>query len=108
MTGTALLYGLAGVGLFSLGLYGVLAVEDRIRRVLAVNVMGTGVFMVLIALAARTADATPDPVLHAMVLTGIVVAVSATGLAVALACGLGDDDDGDRSPSGRTPGADGS
>jgi multicomponent Na+:H+ antiporter subunit C len=93
MTGSALLYGLAGVGLLSLGLYGVLAVDGQIRRVLSVNVMGTGVFMVLVALAARSADGPPDPVLHAMVLTGIVVAVSATGLAVALACGFANDEE---------------
>lgn len=106
MTGTALLYGLAGVVLLSLGLYGALAFDDRIRRVLAVNVMGTGVFMVLIALAARSAPRPPDPVLHAMVLTGIVVAVSATGLAVALACGLADDENERR--TGRTSDGEGS
>ena len=36
--------------------------------------------------AARVAGDRPDPVPHAMVLTGIVVAVSATALALALAC----------------------
>jgi len=40
------------------------------------------VFMFLIAIAKR--DILPDPVPHAMVLTGIVVAVSATALALAL------------------------
>jgi multicomponent Na+:H+ antiporter subunit C len=93
MTGTALLYGLAGIGLVSLGLYGALTVDDRIRRIMSVNIMGTGVFMVLVALATRAADRAPDPVLQAMVLTGIVVAVSATGLAVALVCSLADDED---------------
>jgi multicomponent Na+:H+ antiporter subunit C len=61
--------------------------------------------MVLVALAARSGDRPPDPVLHAMVLTGIVVAVSATGLAVALACGLADDEDDRR--SGGTPDGEG-
>ena len=79
-------YALGGVGLVSLGLYGVLAVGQMLRRILAVNVMGTGVFMILVALAARHPADAPDPVPHAMVLTGIVVAVSATALAVALAC----------------------
>lgn len=87
------LYAAAGIGLLALGLYGAIAVDDRIRRVLAVNVMGTGVFMVLIALASRTSTGPPDPVLHAMVLTGIVVAVSASGFAVALACRLVQSDD---------------
>ena len=38
----------------------------------------------LIALAKRTAEITPDPVPHAMVITGIVVAVSATALALVM------------------------
>ena len=46
--------------------------------------MGTGVFLVLLALAKRTGGAQPDPVPHAMVITGIVVAVSATALALTL------------------------
>jgi hypothetical protein len=52
---------------------------------LAINVMGAGVFMMLIAVAYRGPDLAPDPVPHALVLTGIVVAVSATALALALA-----------------------
>ena len=38
----------------------------------------------LVALAKRSGDALPDPVPHAMVITGIVVAVSATALALTL------------------------
>ena len=46
--------------------------------------MGTGVFMLLISIAYRGPDVAPDPIPHALVLTGIVVAVSATALALAL------------------------
>jgi len=46
--------------------------------------MGAGVFMLLIAVAYRGPGLPPDPVPHALVLTGIVVAVSATALALAL------------------------
>jgi len=84
----AILYAMGGVLLLALGFYGVLATVDRLRRVISVNVMGTGVFLVLISLAARNPDSGPDPVLHAMVLTGIVVAVSASALGIALACRL--------------------
>ncbi len=52
--------------------------------ILALNVMGSGVFLVLVALAKRTGNTAPDPVPHAMVITGIVVAVSATALALTL------------------------
>ena len=51
---------------------------------LAINVCGAGVFLVFVALAYRGPGLAPDPVPHALVLTGIVVAVSATALAVAL------------------------
>ena len=82
------LYALVGVGLFTLGLYGLIVYAHLLRKILAINIMGSGVFLVLVALAARTQDvvqgAVPDPVPHAMVITGIVVAVSATALALAL------------------------
>jgi len=51
--------------------------------------MGAGVFHVLVAVAYRGLDAAPDPVPQALVLTGIVVAVSATALALALGQRLG-------------------
>jgi multicomponent Na+:H+ antiporter subunit C len=76
---------LAGAALFALGLRGVFANVAPLRRIVAINVMGNGVFLVFITLAARVAGERPDPVPHAMVLTGIVVAVCATGLALTLA-----------------------
>lgn len=82
---SALLYSLTGVGLFSIGLYGVIGRLHFFKKIIGLNIMGSGVFMLLVALAARNPDE-PDPVPHVMVLTGIVVAVSATGLALALAC----------------------
>ena len=78
------LYTIVGAGLFSLGLYALIVHTHLLRKILAVNVMGSGVFLVLVALAARTQGTAPDPVPHAMVITGIVVAVSATALALAL------------------------
>lgn len=79
-----ILYALVGVGLFSLGLYGLIVHVHLLRKILALNIMGNGVFMVLVALAKRTGEAQPDSVPHAMVITGIVVAVSATALALTL------------------------
>lgn len=79
----ALAYGLAGAGLIAIGLYALIVRRHLLRKILAVNVVGNGVFLVLVALAQRSG--VPDPVPQAMVLTGIVVAVSATALALALA-----------------------
>lgn len=81
----ALLYGVAAAALCALGLYGVLAHAHLLRRIMALNVLGSGVFLLLIAIARRAPQLPPDPVPHAMVLTGIVVAVSTTALALALA-----------------------
>ncbi|HPC83778.1 MAG TPA: NADH-quinone oxidoreductase subunit K [Thermoanaerobaculaceae bacterium] len=78
-------YLVAGAALLALGLWGVAALPHVVRKILAVNLMGTGVFLVLVATAARTPGEVPDPVPHAMVLTGIVVSVCATALALALA-----------------------
>lgn len=80
-------HAIGGAGLIALGLYGLLAFHHALRRIIALNIMGSGVFLILVSLAART-DGSPDPVPHAMVLTGIVVAVSATALAIALTCKL--------------------
>ncbi len=80
------LYSLAGVALFGLGLYGVIAHAHLLRKILAVNIMSTGVALLLIAPARRASEGAPDPVPHALVLTGIVVIVSATAFALALAC----------------------
>ena len=79
-----LLFSIAAVLLFFMGLYGFFAQQHILRKVLAFNVMGNAVFMLLVAIAARNLD-TPDPVPHALVLTGIVIAVSATAFALALA-----------------------
>jgi multicomponent Na+:H+ antiporter subunit C len=79
------LYLLAGALLFAIGFYSLLVQTHVLRRVMALNVMGVGVFLLFTTLAARTRGAIPDPVPHAMVLTGIVVSVCATGLALALA-----------------------
>jgi len=79
-----ILYALVGVGLLSLGLYALIVHAHLLRKILAINVMGSGVFLILVALAKRTGEVLPDVVPHAMVITGIVVAISATALALAL------------------------
>ncbi len=79
-----LLYALVGIGLFCLGFYALIVHNHLLRKILAINVMGSGVFLVLVALARRGGETPPDPVPHAMVITGIVVAVSATALALGL------------------------
>lgn len=81
---TALPYALAGAGLFTLGLYALIVHAHLLRKILALNVMGSGVFLLLVALARRSGAALPDVVPQAMVITGIVVAVSATALALTL------------------------
>lgn len=78
------LYSGAGVVLFGIGLWSLLVHEAILRKLIAINIAGGGVFHVLIAIAYRGDVAPPDPVPHALVLTGIVVAVSATALALSL------------------------
>lgn len=79
-----MLYALVGVGVFGLGLYGVVARAHLLRKLLAFNLMGSGVFLALVGLSQRGRQGEMDPVSQALVLTGIVVAVSATGFALAL------------------------
>ena len=77
-----LLYSIAGAVLFALGFAATVLLSDALRRVLAFNIMGSGAFLVFVGLAQR--EGAVDPVPQAMVLTGIVVAVAATALALAL------------------------
>ncbi len=79
---TGLLFALTGAALFAMGVAGVVLIKPLLRRILAFNLMGSGAFLVLVGLAQRGGVA--DPVPQAMVLTGIVVAVAATALALAL------------------------
>ena len=79
---SGLVFALAGAALFAMGVAGVVLIAQLLRRVLAFNVMGSGAFLVLVGLGQRAG--VPDPVPQAMVLTGIVVAVAATALALAL------------------------
>ena len=103
----ALLYGLAGIALVAMGLYAALAARHVLRRLLGLNVLGSGVFMMLVALASRTTDIAtrPDPVPHAMVLTGSVVAVSATALGLALLRRMHAHDGSPRLPEDRDAGS---
>ena len=85
MTGVTL-FGLMGTALVGTGLYGAVVQPEPLRKVLALNLLGGGLFMILGVIARRGASAglPADPVPQALVITGIVVAFAATALAVAL------------------------
>ncbi len=79
---SALMFALTGAVLAGMGAKGLILLPHLLRKMIALNIMGAGVFLVLVSLAARSDP--PDPVPHAMVLTGLVVSISATGMALAL------------------------
>jgi multicomponent Na+:H+ antiporter subunit C len=83
---SATLAGLVGAALVGLGLYGVIADPRPLRKILAFNLVGSGVFLVfgIVARKGAAAGLSADPVPQAMVITGIVVAFAASALAVAL------------------------
>ncbi len=85
MTGLHLYLAAAAV-VFATGLYGFFAQPHLLKKLLALNVSASGIFLMLVAFAAR--GSTPDPVPHALVLTGIVISVSATAYGIALAAKL--------------------
>ena len=81
----ATLYGLCGAALVGLGLYGLLVNPQPLRKILSFNLVGSGVFLLFGVVARRGAalGMGGDPVPQALVITGIVLAVSATGLPAA-------------------------
>ena len=82
----ATLYGLCGALLVGLGLFGLIVHPQPLRKILAFNLIGGGVFLLFGVVARRGAAAgfEGDPVPHALIITGIVVAFAATALAIAL------------------------
>jgi len=85
----------ACVVLFCLGLYMLVAKSNLLKKVLGLNVMETAVFAFIVTagmveggdpptLGSGTSPPYASPIPHAMVLTGIVVAVSVTAVALAL------------------------
>ncbi len=83
---TAVVFGLCGAAAAGLGLYGVIVNPQPLRKILAFNLLSSGVFLLFGVVAHRGAASafSGDPVPQALVITGIVVAAAGTALAVAL------------------------
>lgn len=86
MTGleTSTIFAYCGAALIGIGIYGFLVRRHMIRRLIAFNVIGSGVFLLFGATGARQPDLGVDPVPQALIITGLVVALAATALVVAL------------------------
>lgn len=76
------LYALTGAALAGTGFYGLIAERHLLRRVISFNLIGSGLFVFLGAVGVRNGE--PDPIPQALIITGIVVALSASALAVGL------------------------
>jgi multicomponent Na+:H+ antiporter subunit C len=85
MTDTAV-FGLCAAAAVGLGLYGLITNPQPLRKIVAFNLLGSGVFLLFGVVGRRGAAAGVgnDPVPQALVITGIVVAFAATALAIAL------------------------
>lgn len=81
-----ILYGFCAAMLVGIGLFGLIMHPQPLRKILAFNLIGSGVFLLFGVVARRGAAAGlgGDPVPQALVITGLVVAFAATALAVAL------------------------
>ena len=79
-------YGVCSAVLVGLGLFGLIMHPQPLRKILAFNLIGGGVFLLFGVVARRGAAAGlgGDPVPQALVITGLVVAFAATALTVAL------------------------
>jgi multicomponent Na+:H+ antiporter subunit C len=85
MTDTTV-FGLCAAAVVGLGLYGMITNPQPLRKIVAFNLLGSGVFLLFGVVGRRGAAAGfgNDPVPQALVITGIVVAFSATALAIGL------------------------
>lgn len=82
----ATLFGLGAAALVGLGLYGFIIHPEPLRKLLAFNLLGSGVFLLFGVIARRGAAAGMggDPIPQAIVITGIIVAFAGSALAVGL------------------------
>ena len=89
----ATLFGLCAALLVGIGLFGLVVNPHPLRKLLAFNVIGSGVFLLTGAIARRgaTMGMGGDPVPQALLITGIVVAFSATALAIGVLLRLFDE-----------------
>lgn len=80
------LYGLCAAMLVGIGVYGLIASPRPLRKIIALNLVGNGIFLACAVIARRGAAAgmDGDPVPQAMLITAIVVAFAATALGIAL------------------------
>ncbi len=83
--------------LFAIGLYGVFVKRNLIKKLIGLNILQTAIFLFFIEGATKLGATVPvidpklgtdpakyvNPLPHVLILTGIVVAVSITGLALA-------------------------
>jgi multicomponent Na+:H+ antiporter subunit C len=81
-------YAALGAALIAIGFSGFVVRRHLFWKIIALNITGTGIFLLLLTLPVMPAGSGADPVPQAMVLTGIVVTVAATALALALALRL--------------------
>jgi multicomponent Na+:H+ antiporter subunit C len=89
---TAHLPYIAAVLLVAIGLYGIAASVNLVKKVIALNIFQVGVFLVFITAAYVRGGGPPivgtgptaSPLPHVLILTAIVVGVSLTAVALAL------------------------
>jgi multicomponent Na+:H+ antiporter subunit C len=87
---------LGGVALFLIGLHTVVTHSNLIKKIIGLNIMGTGVFLFFIAIGNVEGGVPPiwlegmenplfiNPIPSALILTGIVVSVSVTVYSLSL------------------------
>lgn len=80
-----MLYMMTGVVLFAIGLMALFIRRDVVPRIVGANIMASGVFLIIVTAASGTDADEADPVGQALVLTGIVISVSLSGVALGLA-----------------------
>ena len=85
-----MIFGLCGAGVVGLGLYGLLVQPHPLRKILAFNLLASGMFLLFGVVARRgtAAGFGGAPVPHALLITAIVVSFAATALVIALLLSL--------------------
>ena len=83
-----MIYTLVGALLFVIGLHGLFARRHLVMRIMSANIAAAGTFLVILAASGLSGSgrgaSVADPVAQAIVLTGIVIAVSVTAFALSL------------------------
>lgn len=82
MLSTQMVLVIVGILMFGLGLWGAISRNELFKQILAINIAGVGLFILFASIAYSATELVVQPIPQTMLLTAIVIAMSAIALLI--------------------------